>query len=47
MNQIDSENIKNGKPDIYDSVNVIIRRKGRVCENPRLSFSSPINPCFS
>ncbi|KAI5784028.1 P-loop containing nucleoside triphosphate hydrolase protein [Pyronema domesticum] len=29
MYQIDSDNVKAGKPDIYDSVNVIIRRKGR------------------
>src|SRR5690606_11494051 len=27
---IDSENVKNGKPDVYESMNVLIRRKGIV-----------------
>ncbi|KAI5778893.1 P-loop containing nucleoside triphosphate hydrolase protein [Geopyxis carbonaria] len=29
MYKLDSDNIKDGKPDIYDSINLIIRRKGR------------------
>lgn len=27
---VDAENVKNGKPDVYESMNVLIRRKGMV-----------------
>ena len=35
--QQDEESTKGGKPDIYESINVIVRRKGRVC-NPSVIF---------
>lgn len=36
--QVDADDVKNGKTDVYESINILIRRKGRV--SMKLRFRS-------